>query len=83
MKKLINKMNSKANEITIKAMVLTERAKVAVSNNRGEGTVSQAITILISVVLGALLLGGLYLLFDDIILPTLSKKIQEMFDYKG
>ena len=83
MKKLFNKMNSKANEITIKAMVLTERAKVAVSNNRGEGTVSQAITILISVVLGALLLGGLYLLFDDIILPTLSKKIQEMFDYKG
>ena len=83
MKKLFNKMNSKANEITLKAMVLTERAKVAVSNNRGEGTVSQAITILISVVLGALLLGGLYLLFDDIILPTLSKKIQEMFDYKG
>ena len=83
MKKLFNKMDAKANEITVKAMIYKERAKIVLSNNRGEGTVSQAITILISVVLGALLLGGLYLLFDEIILPTLSKKIQEMFDYKG
>ncbi|WP_409970081.1 DUF6133 family protein [Bengtsoniella intestinalis] len=63
--------------------MLKERSKEVLSNNRGEGTVSQAITILISVVLGALLLAGLYLLFDEVVLPTLTERIQEMFDYQG
>ena len=76
MKKLINKVKNTTNKLTGKAIC-------AVSNNRGDGTVSQAITISISVVLGALLLAGLYLLFNEIILPTLSERIQQMFDYKG
>lgn len=44
---------------------------------------TKAITILTSVVIGALLLAGLYLLFKDTVLPTLTQKIQEMFNYKG
>ena len=68
MKKLFNKMNDTANVVAMKAVMLKERSKEVLSNNRGEGTVSQAITILISVVLGALLLGGLYLLFEDVVL---------------
>ena len=43
----------------------------------------KALKILIAVVLGALLLGGLYALFGDVIMPELSKRIKEMFDYKG
>jgi hypothetical protein len=39
--------------------------------------------ILISVVIGALLLAGLYALFGDIILPTLEERIQDMFDFAG
>ena len=39
--------------------------------------------ILISVVVGALLLAGLYMLFKDTILPTLTERIKELFDYKG
>ena len=39
--------------------------------------------ILIAVVLGALLLAGLYALFNDTVLPTLVKRVQEMFDYAG
>jgi lipopolysaccharide export LptBFGC system permease protein LptF len=39
--------------------------------------------ILISVVVGALLLAGLYMLFNDTILPTLTTRIKELFDYKG
>ncbi len=39
--------------------------------------------ILIAVVIGALLLGGLYLLFNDTILPTLTNKIKELFNYAG
>lgn len=43
----------------------------------------KAIKILISVVIGALLLAGLYALFGDIILPTLEERIQDMFDFAG
>ena len=42
-----------------------------------------AIKILIAVVLGALLLAGLYALFNDTVLPTLVRRVQEMFDYSG
>ena len=42
-----------------------------------------AIKILIAVVLGALLLAGLYALFNDTVLPTLVRRVQEMFDYAG
>ena len=33
--------------------------------------------------LGALLLAGLYALFNDTVLPTLVRRVQEMFDYSG
>lgn len=39
--------------------------------------------ILIAVVLGALLLAGLYALFNDTVLPTLTNRVKEMFDYAG
>ena len=42
-----------------------------------------AIKILIAVVLGALLLAGLYTLFGDTVLPTVTERVEEMFDYKG
>lgn len=42
-----------------------------------------AIKILIAVVLGALLLAGLYALFNDTVLPTLVDRVKEMFDYGG
>ena len=36
-----------------------------------------------TVVLGALLLAGLYTLFGDTVLPTVTERVEEMFDYKG
>lgn len=70
----------KSNEvITNKAVAV----KVAVSNNRGEGYIDTAVKILIAVVLGALLLAGLYLLFGEVVMPTLNEKIKEMFNYAG
>lgn len=79
----MNKLNNQVNGWVAKAMVLKEKSRMILLDKRGEGTVSQAILILISVVLGALLLAGLYTLFEDIILPTLAEKIKEMFDYNG
>jgi len=70
-----------------KAKVMTRRkaenVRVAISNNAGEGYIDTAIKILIAVVLGALLLAGLYALFGDVVLPMLSQRITEMFNYKG
>lgn len=48
-----------------------------------EGYVDTAVKILIAVVLGALLLAGLYALFKDTVLPTLVNRIQQMFNYAG
>ena len=53
------------------------------SGNRGEGYIDTAIKILLAVVLGALLLAGLYALFGETVLPTLTERIEEMFNYGG
>ena len=57
--------------------------KNKLQDTSGEGYVDTAIKILIAVVLGALLLAGLYALFNDTVLPTLVRRVQEMFDYRS
>ena len=69
MKKIINKIKTKA---------------IAVfTNNKAEGFVDSGLKILIAVVIGALLLAGLYALFNTTIIPTLTNKIIELFNYAG
>lgn len=58
-------------------------AKTAVANRRAEGYVDSGVKILIAVVIGALLLAGLYTLFDTVIMPTVTNKITALFNYKG
>jgi hypothetical protein len=58
-------------------------ARKVLAGNRAEGYIDTAIKILIAVVLGALLLAGLYSLFGDTVLPTLVDRIKEMFNYAG
>lgn len=55
----------------------------AVCGNAGEGYIDTAVKILIAVVLGALLLAGLYALFGDVVMPTLNERITNMFNYAG
>lgn len=59
------------------------RTVVAVSNIKAEGYVDSGVKILIAVVIGALLLAGLYALFNTTIMPTVTSKIQDLFTYKG
>ncbi|WP_347476055.1 MULTISPECIES: DUF6133 family protein [unclassified Clostridium] len=59
------------------------QAKQKIRETSGEGYVDTAVKILIAVVLGALLLAGLYALFNDTVLPTLVERVEEMFDYAG
>ena len=76
MKKLFNSIRSKFND-------MATRAVVAVSNIKAEGYVDSGVKILIAVVIGALLLAGLYALFNGTIMPTVTKKITDLFNYKG
>lgn len=67
----------------IKAMNMVGKVKKALTSKSGEGFVDTAVKILMSVVIGALILGGLYFLFEGTILPTLTQKIKDMFNFKG
>ena len=37
----------------------------------------------IGVVIGALILGGLYALFNNVVIPNLNAEITDMFNYAG
>lgn len=83
MKKFMNSMKKKVNNIGIKMICKAAQAKEVLADNRGETYIDTAVKVLIAVVLGALLLAGLYALLGDTVLPTLTKRIKEMFDYAG
>ena len=76
MKKFFNKLQNKANAIMVKA-------KTALENRKGEGYVDTGVKIIIGVVIGGVILAGLYALFNSTIIPTLGTKIQSMFSYSG
>lgn len=59
------------------------RAAMLIQARRAENFVDSGIKILIAVVIGALLLGGLYALFGDTIMPTVTEKVEDMFEFKG
>ena len=76
MKKFFANIKNKATEMTV-------RAKIAIENVKAEGYVDSGVKILIAVVIGALLLAGLYTLFNSTIMPTVTQKIQDLFNFKG
>ena len=83
MKKLFSKIKRKANAFATKLQCLFFRTQTAIANHTGEGFVDSGVKILIAVVIGALLLAGLYALFNTTILPTLTTKIKALFNYAG
>ena len=62
---------------------MKDKALAVLADCKGENYVDTAVKILIAVVLGALLLAGLYALFGDVVMPTLTERVTEMFDYHG
>ena len=50
---------------------------------RGENYVDSGVKILIAVVVGALLLAGLYALFGDVVLPSVTQRVTDMFIFNG
>ena len=76
MKKFFNSITNKINSIAVST-------KTAIANTRAEGYVDSGVKILIAVVIGALLLSGLYALFNTTIMPTVTSKITELFNFAG
>ena len=76
MKKFFKNLKNKANSAVVSA-------KVAIDNKKAEGYIDTGVKIIIGVVIGGVILAGLYTLFNTSILPTLSEKITGMFSYSG
>lgn len=74
MKKIIMKAAVKLN-------LLRYKTSRIIADNSGQGALETAIQVLLAVVLGALILAGLYALIDSEVMPTLSQRIKDMFDY--
>ena len=76
MKKLINSIKNKANSAIIST-------KTAIESTAGEGYVDTGVKIIVGVVIGGVILAGLYTLFNGTVVPTLTTKIGDMFNYAG
>ena len=76
MKNLINSIKNKCNSAIISA-------RTAIESTSGEGYIDTGVKIIIGVVIGGVLLAGLYALFNTTIIPTLTSKIAQMFNYAG
>lgn len=62
---------------------LTARATMAVAGTAAESYVDTGVKILIAVVIGALLLAGLYALFNTTIMPRVTERVEGLFNYAG
>ena len=76
MRKFFNAIKNKANNAIV-------AAKATIASKKAEGYVDSGVKILIAVVIGALLLAGLYALFNSTIMPTVTQKITSLFNYNG
>ena len=78
--KLFKNLREKANRAATKAVI---KIQTAVITKKAEGYVDSGVKILIAVVIGALLLTLLYALFNDTIMPTVTERIEELFNFAG
>ncbi len=72
MRKITNRICNKTNHFI-------NHARMAVSNQRGDFYISDAVKIIIAVVLGALLLAALTLIFNDTVIPRITQEIEGLF----
>ena len=76
MKNFFKNLKKKADSAVISA-------KTVIENKKAEGYIDTGVKIIICVVIGGVILAGLYTLFNTSIIPTLSEKITGMFSYSG
>ena len=70
-------------KIMEKSKKINEKIIEILKDKKGEGSLDIAIKVLVSAVLGALILAGLYALIGDVGLPQLQQRIIDMFNFQG
>ena len=69
--------------VAAKETEMAAKAHAVLDGTCGEAYVDTGVKILIAVVIGALLLTLLYALFNDTIMPTVTEKVEGLFNYAG
>lgn len=81
--KLANAFRSAVETVKTVLTRKVTQTRAALASAVGEGYVDSGVKIIIAVVVGGVILAGLYALFKTTILPTLNTKITGMFGYTG
>ena len=72
MKRMLSRLNKTAARVML-------NTRAALSNQRGDFYISDAVKIIIAVVLGALLLAAVTLIFNDTVIPRITREIEALF----
>ena len=78
-----NAVSKVKNSLGAVETAVSVRAHAALDGTKAEAYVDTGVKILIAVVIGALLLGLLYALFNTTIMPKVTQKVNELFNYNG
>ena len=83
LKSIVSKIKNTVKTVSEKIETAVVRTQAVLADSTAENYVGEGVKVLIAVVIGALLLAGLYALFNSTIMPTVTSKIQELFNYSG
>ena len=72
-------MHKFVNKLSVKAAIPANRVKNVLQNERGDFYISDGVKIIIAVVLGALLLAALTAIFNDTVIPRITREIEALF----
>lgn len=82
MRRLKEAMNEKVIIAGIKAQKAGEKVVAKLAENSGN-FLEEALKYIIGIVIGGLFLGGVYLLFKNVIIPALGTKVTDMFNFSA
>ena len=72
-------MHKFVNKLSVKAAITANRVKNVLQNEGGDFYISDGVKIIIAVVLGALLLAALTAIFNDTVIPRITREIEALF----
>lgn len=78
-----NTVSKVRNSFTAVQTDMTAKAHAVLDGTKAEAYVDTGVKILIAVVIGALLMAGLYALFNSTIMPKVTEKVNGLFNYAG
>lgn len=79
----MNKLNNLAIAGKIKMDMVKENFFEILENNDGAGAFDTAVIILVGVVLAGIVLAGLVTIINATVMPGLTDKITDLFNYEG